>query len=45
MGPFGGNPVTKVSCGDGFTIAATDGKIHNSAIGYKEEINEDKDFC
>lgn len=27
VGPFGGKVVTKVSCGDGFTIAATEGKI------------------
>lgn len=26
VGPFGGKIVTKVSCGDGFTIAATEGK-------------------
>lgn len=26
VGPFGGKTVTKVSCGDGFTIAATEGK-------------------
>lgn len=26
VGPFGGKMVTKVSCGDGFTIAATEGK-------------------
>lgn len=26
VGPFGGKSLTKVSCGDGFTIAATEGK-------------------
>lgn len=26
VGPFGGKTVTKVSCGDGFTIAATEGE-------------------
>lgn len=26
VGPFGGKVVTKVSCGDGFTIAATEGE-------------------
>ncbi len=26
VGPFGGKAVTKVSCGDGFTIAATEGE-------------------
>lgn len=26
VGPFGGKKVTKVSCGDGFTIAATLGR-------------------
>lgn len=26
VGAFGGKTVTKVSCGDGFTIAATDGE-------------------
>lgn len=26
VGPFGGKGVTKVSCGDGFTIAATEGE-------------------
>jgi len=26
VGPFGGKIVTKVSCGDGFTIAATEGE-------------------
>lgn len=27
VGPFGGKTVTKVACGDGFTIAATEGEI------------------
>lgn len=31
VGPFGGKIVTKVSCGDGFTIAATEGE--NMCIG------------
>lgn len=26
LGPFGGKVVSKVSCGDGFTIAATEGE-------------------
>lgn len=26
VGPFGGKILTKVSCGDGFTIAATEGE-------------------
>lgn len=26
LGPFGGKVVCKVSCGDGFTIAATEGE-------------------
>lgn len=26
VGPFGGKGITKVSCGDGFTVAATEGK-------------------
>lgn len=26
LGPFGGKVVSKVSCGDGFTIATTEGK-------------------
>uniref|UniRef100_A0A671K5I8 non-specific serine/threonine protein kinase n=1 Tax=Sinocyclocheilus anshuiensis TaxID=1608454 RepID=A0A671K5I8_9TELE len=30
VGPFGGKFVTKVSCGDGFTIAATEEKVLNS---------------
>lgn len=25
VGPFGGKVITKVSCGDGFTVAATEG--------------------
>lgn len=30
VGPFGGKILTKVSCGDGFTIAATEGEnIHS----------------
>lgn len=32
LGPFGGKIVTKVSCGDGFTIAATEGKNMNSPV-------------
>ncbi|KTF78005.1 hypothetical protein cypCar_00048509, partial [Cyprinus carpio] len=30
VGPFGGKFVTKVSCGDGFTIAATEGERRSS---------------
>lgn len=30
VGPFGGKFVTKVSCGDGFTIAATEGESSSS---------------
>lgn len=26
LGPFGGKVVSKVSCGDGFTLAATEGE-------------------
>lgn len=29
VGAFGGKTVTKVSCGDGFTIAATDGETRH----------------
>lgn len=34
VGPFGGKIVTKVSCGDGFTIAATEGKKMNGPVVY-----------
>lgn len=34
VGPFGGKIVTKVSCGDGFTIAATEGENTRSAAGH-----------
>lgn len=36
VGPFGGKIVTKVSCGDGFTIAATEGE--NMCIGNNIDI-------
>lgn len=32
VGPFGGKTVNKVSCGDGFTIAATEGKNTRSPV-------------
>lgn len=34
VGPFGGKIVTKLSCGDGFTIAATEGKNTRSPVVY-----------
>lgn len=32
VGPFGGKILTKVSCGDGFTIAATEGESGASGV-------------
>ncbi|CAL8290954.1 serine/threonine-protein kinase Nek9 [Gadus morhua] len=52
MGPFGGNPVTKVSCGDGFTIAATDdnqifawGNAGNGRLGMPADKGFGSEVC
>lgn len=39
VGAFGGKTVTKVSCGDGFTIAATDGERDAGAVGVGEPVS------
>ncbi|CAL8286531.1 unnamed protein product [Lota lota] len=52
VGPFGGNPVTKVSCGDGFTIAATDdnqifawGNAGNGRLGMPADKGFGSEVC
>ncbi|KAG7260731.1 hypothetical protein CRUP_026888 [Coryphaenoides rupestris] len=52
VGPFGGNTVTKVSCGDGFTIAATDdnqifawGNAGNGRLGMPADKGFGSEVC
>lgn len=47
VGPFGGKIVTKVSCGDGFTIAATEGEnMHSPVVHLRQCLRLTVDlFC
>ncbi|KAJ3613034.1 hypothetical protein NHX12_019290 [Muraenolepis orangiensis] len=52
VGPFGGNVVTKVSCGDGFTIAATEdnqifawGNAGNGRLGMPADKGFGSEVC
>ncbi|XP_015205898.2 serine/threonine-protein kinase Nek9 [Lepisosteus oculatus] len=52
VGPFGGNAVTKVSCGDGFTIAATEdnqifawGNAGNGRLGMPPDKGYGSEVC